>query len=110
MTKIRTWEQNTDYKKGDLVIDLNILYKATAKFTSGVAFNKDNWQKLGAFAKEDTATLQNYTTNLNIKNAKGNTLTILDPEHFSATIFQRLEDKVEAIQTKEVKESLLSFL
>ena len=112
MATITTWRQATDFKEGDLVIKDDILYKAKKKHKSSNVFDadKDKWQKLGAFAKEDTATLQNYTTNLNIKNAKGNTLTILDPEHFSATIFQRLEDKVKAIQTKEVKESLLSFL
>ena len=101
MTKIRTWEENTDYKEGDLVINGNILYKATADHNSGVAFDKNKWQEMGNFAPQDTATLKNYTTNLSIKNAKGNPLTILDPEHFSATIFKRLEDKVKAIQKKK---------
>tara|TARA_A100001015_G_C14823058_1_gene645554 strand:+ start:76 stop:951 length:876 start_codon:yes stop_codon:yes gene_type:complete len=68
------------------------------------------WQQLGAFAQQDAATLNNYTTNLAINSATGNNLLILNPEHFSATIFIRLKDRINTIQTNAVRDRLNAFI
>ena len=79
---------------------------------STTTFDRDKpyWQRLGTFAQEDAATLENFNTNLLVKNVKGNYLLILNPEQFSATIFRRLLDKVESIEQADVKERLKSFI
>ena len=77
---------------------------------SAGVFDPRYWGEVGSFAAQDASTLQNYATNAIIRNATGNNLLILNPEHFSSTIFLRLKEKIDAITNTEVKLRLNSFL